>query len=52
MMYECFHCGCKSVMWDDIYNEIDENINPCKGCGDYDGGECISKGGCGSRDGE
>jgi len=33
-------------MWDDIYNEIDENIAPCKGCGDYDGGECISKGGC------
>ncbi len=36
-------------MWDDIYNEIDENIHPCKGCEDYVNGECISKGGCGEE---
>ena len=32
--------------WDDRTHDLD--INPCKGCEDYQDGECISDGGCGS----
>lgn len=32
--------------WDDRTHELE--INPCKGCADYQNGECISNGGCGS----
>lgn len=41
----CPHCGASMV------NEFEEpEINPCRGCADYDGqGGCISKGGCGAR---
>ena len=30
--------------WDDRTHELE--INPCKGCGDYQNGKCISDGGC------
>lgn len=33
--------------WDDRTHELE--INPCKGCEDYQGGKCISDGGCGSK---
>lgn len=31
--------------WDD--RTLDLDINPCKGCEDYQNGECASDGGCG-----
>lgn len=41
----CPNCGAKMKG----YFEEPE-INPCRGCGDYDGkGGCISKGGCGAK---
>ena len=33
--------------WDDRTHELE--INPCKGCEDYQNGECISNGGCGKE---
>ena len=40
----CPHCGAK--MDEDEWEE--DEINPCRGCIDYDGrGECKSNGGCG-----
>ena len=33
---------------DDYFPIIDENINPCRGCPDYDEDGCKSNGGCGS----
>ena len=40
----CSNCGAK--MDEDEYQEPE--INPCSGCGDYDGrGGCKSNGGCG-----
>lgn len=33
--------------WDDRTHELD--INPCKGCSDYQNGECVSNGGCGTE---
>ena len=33
--------------WDDRTHELE--INPCKGCEDYQGEKCISNGGCGSK---
>ena len=33
--------------WDDRTHELE--INPCKGCEDYQDGKCISDGGCGSN---
>ena len=35
-------------MMDDYFPIIDENINPCSGCPDYDEDGCKSNGGCGS----
>lgn len=32
--------------WDDRTHELE--INPCKGCLDYQDGKCLSDGGCGS----
>ena len=32
---------------DDLYPIIDETINPCRGCPDYDEDGCRSAGGCG-----
>lgn len=32
---------------DDYFPIIDENINPCRGCPDYDEDGCKSNGGCG-----
>lgn len=32
--------------WDDRTHELD--VDPCEGCPDYQDGECISNGGCGS----
>lgn len=41
----CPNCGARM---DDNWEEPE--INPCRGCEDYDGkGGCISKGGCGAR---
>lgn len=34
--------------WDDRTHELD--ISPCKGCEDYQNGECISNGGCARSD--
>ena len=43
----CPNCGAK--MDEDLQWEESE-INPCRGCEDYDGqGGCLSKGGCGER---
>lgn len=33
--------------WDDRTHELE--LNPCKGCEDYQDGKCISDGGCGSE---
>lgn len=42
----CWHCGAK--MDETEYEEPE--INPCRGCEDYDGkGGCLSNGGCGER---
>ena len=42
----CWHCGAK--MDEDELQELE--INPCRGCDDYDGqGGCKSKGGCGAK---
>jgi hypothetical protein len=35
-------------MDDYFFPIIDENINPCRGCPDYDEDGCKSNGGCGS----
>lgn len=34
---------------DDFFPIIDENINPCRGCPDYDEDGCKSNGGCGKH---
>ena len=36
--------------WDDRTHELE--INPCKGCKDYQDGKCISNGSCGEPDRE
>lgn len=33
--------------WDDRTYELE--VDPCKGCEDYQDGKCISNGGCGSK---
>lgn len=33
--------------WDDRTHELE--INPCKGCEDYQNGECVSNGGCATQ---
>ncbi len=43
----CPNCGAKTI----VMHEPD--INPCRGCDDYDGfGECVSDGGCARKDGD
>ena len=43
----CPNCGAKMI----VMHEPD--INPCRGCDDYDGiGECVSDGGCAGMDGD
>lgn len=46
--YYCYHCGAK--MDEDEWQEPEEpEINPCRGCADYEGyGRCKSNGGCGA----
>jgi len=32
-MYECFHCGCKSVIWDTDFDFSDYGEYECFHCG-------------------
>lgn len=49
----CPNCGSDMRSIDDEVVDLpmeEPEINPCRGCEDYDGqGGCISKGGCGAR---
>lgn len=46
------YCPCCGARMDEIQEEWEEpEINPCRGCDDYDGrGGCKSNGGCGRGD--